>query len=136
MRFALYLLILSLSLSAFATELTIKIKNVKEGGNLIHVGVFDKEENWPAGPTFKELRVKAVVGETVFTIDLPSGEYGISVFQDLNGNDEMDYNAIRMPKEPWGASNDAPARFGPPRWSKMKIFVGNEPSEIEFQLRH
>ena len=44
--------------------------------------------------------------ELVLT-DLPPDYYGIKLFVDLNGNDEMDYNLVGIPKEPYGFSNNA-----------------------------
>ena len=122
--------------NSFAAELTIKIKNVKNDVGTIYIGIFDKKENWPDGKPFREFSTEAEVDVTTITVEIPEGRYAVSVYHDLNGNEEMDYNAIRMPKEPWGVSNDAPARFGPPKWDRMAFDVGSEPITTEFSLNN
>ena len=123
------------SINLLATEVEIKITGVEEEDSTIYVAVYDKEADWPAGEPFRGFMTPATSPVTITQVDLPAGTYAVSVFQDLNGNGEMDYNALRMPKEPWGVSNDAPARFGPPKFKKMSFEVGSEPITIEFGLK-
>ncbi len=60
--------------------------------------------------------------ETILEIkDLPPGEYAVIVFQDLNGNNELDKSFLGIPTEPVGASNNPSYRFGPPRWEDCKF---------------
>lgn len=42
------------------------------------------------------------------------GRYALRVFQDLNGNGKLDTGWMGIPKEPYGFSNNAMGRFGPP----------------------
>ncbi len=46
--------------------------------------------------------------------DVPAGTWAVSFIHDVNGNGDMDFGLLGWPKEPWGVSRDAPARFGPP----------------------
>jgi uncharacterized protein (DUF2141 family) len=45
----------------------------------------------------------------------------VKVFQDLNNNEKLDTYAIGLPKEPWGVSNNAPIRLGPPSDKDMTV---------------
>jgi len=58
---------------------------------------------------------------------LPYGEYALSAYHDRNGNGELDTGLFGIPKEPIGTSNDAKARFGPPKYDEAK-FTLNQPS--------
>lgn len=49
------------------------------------------------------------------------GTYAISSFNDENGNGKLDTNFLGIPKEGTGASNNAPANFGPPKWADAKF---------------
>jgi uncharacterized protein (DUF2141 family) len=43
------------------------------------------------------------------------GTYAISVMHDLDKSGDLNTSLVGRPKEPWGVSNDVPARhFGPP----------------------
>lgn len=68
------------------------------------------------------LRIPARAGSTTVALDsLPAGEYAIRVMQDLDANGELNTNLVGLPLEPWGISNDALGRFGPPRWEDARF---------------
>jgi uncharacterized protein (DUF2141 family) len=49
------------------------------------------------------------------------GRYAVRLFQDLDGDDRLDFNLIGIPTEPTGTSNNAPPRMGPPRYSDAEF---------------
>jgi len=53
--------------------------------------------------------------------DLPFGEYAVLVHHDIDGSGVMERHWYGKPQEPTGTSNDAPARFGPPKFKKAKF---------------
>ena len=57
-----------------------------------------------------------VHGDVVtLTLTVPNpGRYGIRLFHDVDGNGELNANIMGIPTEPFGFSNNAPPRFGPP----------------------
>lgn len=57
--------------------------------------------------------------------DIPDGTYAISVFHDKDENGELTTNFLGIPKEAHGSSNNAPARFGPPKWKDASFEVKN-----------
>jgi uncharacterized protein (DUF2141 family) len=54
---------------------------------------------------------------------LAPGRYVIAVFQDLDGNGTLSTGAFGIPKEPFGFSNNARVRFGPPSFDAAAITV-------------
>jgi uncharacterized protein (DUF2141 family) len=66
-----------------------------------------------------------VDSETLVVVfkNVPYGEYAISVFQDLNGNGELDEKKIGIPAEPFGFSNDARGKLGPPKYKKARFVL-------------
>jgi uncharacterized protein (DUF2141 family) len=52
--------------------------------------------------------------------DVTASEIAVTGFQDLNGNDKMDFNALSIPTEPYGASGKPP-RFSAPTWDTSKV---------------
>jgi 4,4'-diapolycopenoate synthase len=69
-------------------------------------------------------------------IDLPSGTYAASVYEDLNGNRKLDHNLIGIPKEPVGVSGKPSGRFGPPRFDDCSFRLSHSPNTITITLVH
>ena len=65
------------------------------------------------------------VGQGSFshTFDLPSGNYAVGAFHDVNRNNQLDTNLFGIPKEQHGFSNDASGSFGPPSFDDAAISV-------------
>ena len=66
---------------------------------------------------------------------LGPGRYVIAVFQDLDGNGTLSTGAFGIPKEPFGFSNDARVRFGPPSFDAAAITVGASGGAQRITLR-
>ena len=54
--------------------------------------------------------------------DLTPGDYAIELFHDENGNGKLD-TFLGIPTEGFGASNDAPEKFGPPKYADARFTV-------------
>jgi uncharacterized protein (DUF2141 family) len=77
-------------------------------------------------------KVKPADGSAVFSFeDLPAGEYAIKVFQDADGDQELDVGLFG-PEEAYGFSNGARGTFGPPSWqdARFRFAGGDETVEI------
>ena len=73
---------------------------------------------------------------TVWTAaNLSPGEYAVIVYQDVNGNEQIDLRILGMPKEPVGVSNNARGFFGPPRFRSAKFEVTGPVTRHEIELR-
>lgn len=72
-----------------------------------------------------QIRQVRVTGTTVTILfdNLPAGEYAFSIFQDVNDNGVLDTNLFGIPREPWGFSNNARGRFGPPDFEATRFMV-------------
>jgi uncharacterized protein (DUF2141 family) len=68
----------------------------------------------------------AVGPETVrFQMTAPApGLYAVRLFHDVDGDGQMNANLMGIPTEPFGTSNDAPPRFGPPAFEEAVFEVG------------
>src|ERR1700723_4782445 len=66
-----------------------------------------------------------ISGETA-TCAFPNvapGDYAIELFHDENSNGKLDTGFMGIPSEGFGASNDAPEKFGPPKYADAKFTV-------------
>ena len=82
-------------------------------------------------PSFSSEKVAiadALDGELVRTeLQLPLDDYALTVFYDADGDGELDTNFIGIPKEPFAMSNNAVAKFGPPKYNEAVFTLGAEP---------
>jgi uncharacterized protein (DUF2141 family) len=131
-----YLSALSLALfsfSASAHELSINVENVKSTQGFLYVSLHNSESTWmKQGIQGQKLPMTEKTVKVIFK-DLPAGEYGVTLYQDENDNGQIDKNAIGIPTEPYGFSNNG-GNFGPPSFNDSKVTV-NENKEITIYLQ-
>ena len=90
-----------------AQKLTVSVHNIKPVSGNLMVGVFNKEDGFP-DVCYKGEKIK--ITDTVMIVTfagLPAGKYAVSVYQDINGNGQLDKNIFGIPKEKYGFSNNA-----------------------------
>jgi uncharacterized protein (DUF2141 family) len=113
------------------TPLRVELTGLANADGHLYIAVYDSGETWLGEETVLERQVviaDAREGELVTTeLDLPPGEYALSIFYDSNDNGELDTNFIGIPKEPIALSNNARARFGPPKYKDAVFTLGTEP---------
>lgn len=128
---------LSLSLvcgAAQAGELQVEVQGMSEMKGDLMVAVFNQKGQWLKQASFaKKLGVTQLVLNVQFD-NLPEGEYAISVFHDLNSNGRLDSNAVGMPTEPYGFSNNAAGNFGPPSFEAAKIKLDQAKTSISIRV--
>jgi len=129
-----YLLALALfSFTASAHELTIKVDNVESTKGFLYVALHNSEATWmKQGIQGQKITMTDGSVKVVFK-DLPAGEYGVTLYQDENDSGQIDKNAIGIPTEPYGFSNNG-GNFGPPSFNDSKVTV-NENKEITIYLQ-
>jgi uncharacterized protein (DUF2141 family) len=124
---ALFGLALSASPPAVAggAAIDLTVVGIKAVQGTVMIALYD-EKGWSGGAALGRFKV-AVDGETVETELLAPGpgRYGLKLYQDVNGNGELDSNVVGIPTEPFGFSNDAPVRFGPPAFADAAFEVAS-----------
>lgn len=128
---------LSLSLvcgAAQASELQVEVQGMSEMKGDLMVAVFNQKGQW-----LKQASVNRKLGVTQAVLsvqfdNLPEGEYAVSVFHDLNSNGKLDSNAVGMPTEPYGFSNNAAGNFGPPSFDAAKIKLDQSKTAISIRV--
>ena len=123
------------SQTALADELmgilTVEVSGLQDATGNMYIAVYDSDSTWLSDTTVLSKKVaisEALDGELVRTeLQLPLGEYALSVFYDKDDDGELDTNLIGMPKEPIALSNNAVAKFGPPKYADAVFTLGAEP---------
>lgn len=124
-----------------ATDLTVNIENVKDDHGSLIVSLFsvERSESFPAhdDQAFRKTAVRALEGRTVLVFqNLNDGEYAISVVHDENDNGRMDHNALKMPKEGFGFSNQPSLIFGLPSFKRAAFTVSPSARDIKIPLTY
>jgi uncharacterized protein (DUF2141 family) len=102
---------------------TITVANIRAQQGFILAALYD-ERGW-GSPAVAVARVSANAGQVTLRLAVPApGRYGVRLFHDLDSDGELDANLMGLPVEPFGFSNDAPIRFGPPSFDEAAFDVG------------
>ena len=104
-------------------QLDITFTGVGSAEGKLVVSIHDSESSFNAKEASAQTTIAANSSELRYKIDdLKPGYYVIRVFHDLNDNDKLDKNFIGIPSEPYGVSNNAKEKFGPPKYKKAKFY--------------
>jgi len=121
---------------AHSGTLAVTIDNIKVGNGKIMLALYNVEADFLSTKTFRAIE-QSVSEEgkiTVLLTDLHHGTYAISLYHDENNNGKLDTNFIKIPKEPYGFSNDAKGVFGPPKYKDASFLFLKEKQELTISL--
>jgi len=104
-------------------KLTINVVDLRSHKGQLIFGVFDQPEGFPTDSTkSKNWQIKKINTDTVtFECELPPGVHGASVLHDENANGQMDTNAVGIPLEGYGVSNNPKPGSAPPRSRNRRL---------------
>ena len=136
-RLSVLQLVLAVPLSgAVAAELKVTLEQVATGSGHLLVAVCTPETFLRRGCPYTG-RTPAVSGEAEVVVpSIDPGVYAVQVFHDENDNFELDRNLLGLPEEGMGFSNDAPMRFGPPRFEDAAIEIDEGGAATRVRLRY
>ena len=101
----------------------------------VRVAVYKAADQWLKTPAYSTM---LEAGEEVLewrVPDVPYGTYAVAIYQDENRNGEHDHNALGVPKEPYGFSNNARGRFGPAKWKDAQFAFAEPVMELEIDVK-
>jgi uncharacterized protein (DUF2141 family) len=133
----LFVIILLMAISVIGTTsksfgqhaLEIKIANIKKNTGTIIVEIYDRKSSWLKTP-YKKVVLITDQEAQIASFDVPYGKYAVTIYQDLNENNEADMNFISIPKEPIGFGNNYKP-FGEPKFESCTIeFTANSQPQI------
>jgi uncharacterized protein (DUF2141 family) len=119
-------------------SLTVKIEKIRSDKGFIRIVMFNNKDGFPGNHQKSVLAKSCEIKNNTATLvinDLPKGTYAIAAFHDENNNNNFDFSLIGIPKEGYGASNNAKATFGPPSFNDAKFEVYQD-KQISFLLTY
>ena len=130
------LVAMSFAVEAQAASVTVTVTGVRDSRGVVRVAICPRADFLhPHCPYFAYS--PSETGAVSVTINnVPPGVYAAEAYQDANDNGILDRNWLGLPKEGMGFSNNAPMRFGPPRFDDAAFALGSGASAISFRLRY
>ena len=125
-----------LAARAQAATVDVVVQGVRSGTGEVRVAICSEPRF--LGETCEHVgRAPAHPGEVVVRIEgVEPGVWAAQAFHDENMDRKIDRNALGIPTEGLGFSNDARFLFGPPRFAAAAFQLGPAGGRIRFKLRY
>ena len=118
-------------------DLHIKVTNIREHVGFVRVALWNNGKGFPKEKEFlyKKTFHKADADTLDFLfMNIPFGEYAISLFHDKNANKEFDKNRLARTSEPFGLSGKPNFHERPPKFEDCKLKIEKHETEIIIRL--
>jgi len=106
--------------------ITVEMHGFRSDRGSALVGLYADAEGFPndGGAAFKRVEVTISGGTATATFSaVPATTVAVGVLHDEDGDKVMKTGFMGRPKEGYGVTRDAPARFGPPSFEDSSIVV-------------
>ncbi|MET0545421.1 MAG: DUF2141 domain-containing protein [Caulobacterales bacterium] len=123
---------------AGAVRLEVKTVGLRNDNGLVAVTLYpDNKKRFlaPKGKLFRQ-RVHAALPVTKVCFLIPPGSYAVAVYHDENENRDFDRNAVGLPAEGFGFSQNPATQFGLPKLHEARFTVPEDGSTITVQMRY
>jgi uncharacterized protein (DUF2141 family) len=100
------------------------VEGMPRSGGQLRVALFARAAGFPNDHAESLVRQQQGIAGTVDSVifrGVEAAEYAVAVHIDQNGNERLDANALGIPREPWGVSNNVRPRFRVPRFAEAAI---------------
>src|SRR5512143_833098 len=141
MRIVLALFLILFALPVNASELRITVEGIRSPHGTILIGLYDSLESFTRAIELSDkdgflndpnrfaavaLRANAAKKSAVVFTNLDPGQYAIILFHDENGNGKLYTNALGVPTEPYGFSNNVRGFLSPPTFEKAVMQINSD----------
>ena len=124
----------TMSFKTSRDKLILNIGNVEQQGTL-YVSFYRNPAEWADNGTYTFKFSASAAGKNTYEIDtIPLGTYAVALFQDLNGNGELDTNFFGIPKEPYAFSNDVTPKLSAPSFEKCQFQFQQDNQVVSIHL--
>lgn len=127
---ALFLAVLGTAcLYAQNSRVVIIITGIQVDGGTVYVNVFSNEKDYKKDIAATSFVLESNSAVTDYELELPEGEYLVSMYQDTNNNGKLDGGLFGIPKEPVGISNYNGQGI-PGSFQKLQVPVNGDTAQI------
>jgi uncharacterized protein (DUF2141 family) len=135
-----------LALPVDAGELRVTVEGIRSTRGTVMIGLYDSLESFNYAIDSSDflddrsrfaavmLRANAALKSAVVFTNIEPGRYAIILFHDENGNRKLDKNALGVPTEPYGFSNNVQGFLGPPAFNDAVMQLDNGDKAVRIDL--
>ena len=126
-------------LQAQGSQLKITVTNIRTNQGVVRIALCDHPDQFPDHPTRYYDYSKQSLKDSSFSVvfrDLSDGSYAVAVLDDENGNDRMDYELLRIPREGYGFSNDVKPKLKRPPFDKCTFHVREGDNHLVIRMQY
>jgi uncharacterized protein (DUF2141 family) len=124
---------------ASQATLRISVSGMRSDKGNITITIYPDEPSHFLDGAYKlarqQLTVTLPVTSACFTVAAP-GNYAVALFHDENDNHHFDTNALGIPTEGYGFSNNPTLYFGPPDLSKVRFSAHPGDNPIAIRMKY
>lgn len=125
--------------ASFDGNLSIRVDGLKNQKGQICFSIFSSSQGFPSNSkrALKSecLQVKEIPQTLTFS-NLKAGNYAVAVFHDANGDGRLNTNALGIPTEGFGFSQNPRILTGAPKFGDSSVLVAGSSTDIEIQLQY
>ncbi|MCH1930377.1 DUF2141 domain-containing protein [Shewanella sp. A25] len=125
---------IGLACPASAQSLNVTLSGLQSDQGKLVVRVYNSDKQWLSdkpNEIYKlhtiNLKDQVKDEKLEFSLDLPDGDYALSVFQDKDEDGALKSNWIGIPREPVAISNNAKGSMGAPEFKDAKFQIAGQP---------
>ena len=124
-----------IAINSFANNInaTIEINGVNIDGGLLYVAIYSNEIDYKNRQTFLSFVLESNNTIVTHSLELPEGEYVVSIFQDTNNDGRLNETIFWIPTEPVGITNYN-HRGSPGSFNRLKVPVNNNYTTITINM--
>jgi uncharacterized protein (DUF2141 family) len=121
-----------------SAHLVVRVTDLRNHNGQLIFGVFKTANGFPSTQG-KSLnwQIKRIDADAVeFSADLPPGRYSASVLHDENSNNKMDLNALGIPLEGYGVSNNPKPKYRQARFDEAIFDLPAAGASINISIQY
>ena len=132
----LFLALLLFVKASSAADLKVIIPNIKKVVGNIYIGIFNnKQDHLKDGKQLHTVKIKVTDKKATYTFKgLNSGSYSVAIFHDQNEDGVCNTNALGIPTERYGFSNNVKPLIKAPSFDQTKINIKDRDTSISIHL--
>ncbi len=133
------IMLLSQANASFNGNLNIRVDGLKNQKGKICLSIFSSSQGFPSNSK-RALKAQCLkVTQTPQTVTFPNlkaGNYAVAIFHDANGDNNLNSNALGIPTEGFGFSQNPRIRTGAPKFGDSAVLVAGSSTDIQIQLQY
>ena len=118
----------------------VAVLDIRNSAGTVACALFESAEGFPvdflhAATNIMVIKVRKTRARCDFE-DIPPGRYALGVIHDENMNGKLDLNALGLPKEGYGFSNDAKGWFGAPSFEAASFQYDGRTLDLTIDMHY